>query len=427
MEEKFKKQLCLMPETHNRLNQAFVLFQGIKDNYHDELLFTSNLNNIIQALRNVTFVMQKELAHTEGFENWYKKKQDEMREDKYLRWSVKARNHVVKEGDLKKFSYTKVRLKNHFDTELFGDRLDHKISLGHIADWFRQKVKIPKEIKDYAIIEAERIWIIEDFPESEVIDIIIYCFGLLTNLVYLAHEEVLGINSLACEKNTYVSADEDYMVKLHNTIAEGRINQISYSSGAIMTRSSLRITLAEDSFNEVYKRYSKLEAILELSKVEAGDLPFNKIPYHIETAKHFLEVDGSIMPTVFLYFTDKPPIIQALGFSRPTDRYLIAEDIAKKITETQCAAVVLVTETWHGKMPKNGEKYIPASVQKAGESISVFASSPKRLDRYSVEILRDKNNKSIIGEENHSKNMNPDNVPFFNRIYDVWADVEWAK
>lgn len=48
---------CSLPETHNRLNQTFVLFQNIKNNYHEELEFTSDLNNIIQALRNVTFVI----------------------------------------------------------------------------------------------------------------------------------------------------------------------------------------------------------------------------------------------------------------------------------------------------------------------------------------------------------------------------------
>ena len=198
--KKAPKIECSIPETHNRLNQAFVLFQNIKDNYHEELEFTTHLNNVIQALRNITFVLQKELAHSDGFEEWYETKQDEMREDESLKWLVNARNYIVKEGDLKKFSYTKVRVKDHYNAELFAAKLDAEIPMEFVAEWFRQKTKMSEEIKEQSIIEAERIWIVEDFPKAEIIDVLIYCFGSLTNLVYLAHEQVQGTNALLCKK-----------------------------------------------------------------------------------------------------------------------------------------------------------------------------------------------------------------------------------
>lgn len=419
---------CPLPETHNRLNQTFVLFQNIKNNYHEELEFTSHLNNIIQALRNITFVMQKELAHSNGFEEWYEKQQNKMREDEILKWLVNARNHVVKEGDLKKFSYTKVRLKDHYDRELFAAKLDAEIPMEFVAEWFREKTKIPEEIKEQSIIEAERIWIVEDFPKAEIVDVLIYCFGVLTNLVYLAHEQVQGTNALLCKKNKHVSAEEDYMEKLHNTITQGRIVRILYSSGEFMTQMSTEMYRpTEESMEATKKRYPKTKQLAELSKEEVGDIPFSKIPYHVETAKHFMEVDGSILPAVFLYFSDKPPVIKFLGMSRPADRYVMFESIAEQVAETRCTAVVTISEFWRGDMPKEGEKYVPASTQRKGEGIWVIAASPTRLDQYSIEVTRDENGKPVLGEECHDKNTDPKETPSFKRIYDVWEKAEWSK
>mgnify|MGYP001313222042 CR=1 FL=1 len=428
MEKKSEKIPCSLPETHNRLNQAFVLFQNIKDNYHEELEFTSHLNNIIQALRNVTFVLQKELAHTDGFNEWYQKQQKELKEDESLRWLVDARNYVVKEGDLKKCSYTKVRFKDHYERELFAAKLDPEIPMGFIADWFRQKVKIPDEIKDHSIIEAERIWIVEDFPKAEVVDVLIYCFGVLTNLVYLAHEQVRHTNALLCEKNKHVNVDEDYMVKLHNTVAQGRIVRILYSSGEVMTEVSTTIYRpSKKSLKIAEERYSKLKEIVESTKNEVGEIPFSKIPFHVEMAKYTMEVDGSILPAVFLYFPNKPPIIEFLGMSRPADRYLIFERIAEKVAETRCTALVTISEFWRGVMPKPGEKYVPASIQKKGEGIGIIAASPTRLDQYTVKILRDTEGKPILGKEDHNKDMNSDDMPSFKRIYDVWKTADWVE
>lgn len=428
MEEATEKVSCSIPETHNRLNQAFVLFQNIKDNYHKELEFTSHLNNIIQALRNVTFVLQKESAHTNGFKEWYTKHQDEMKEDESLRWLVDARNYVVKEGDIKKYSYTKVRLKDHYDKELFAAKLNPDISMDFVADLFRQKVKIPDEIKDHSIIEAERVWIVEDFPKVEVVDLLIYCFGILTNLVYLAHEQVQNTNSLLCEKNKHVNVNEDYMVKLHNTVAQGRIVRILYGSGEFMSEmSTMMHRPTEEGMEKAKKRYSKTEQLIELSKNEIGEIPFSKIPYHAESAKHFIGVDGSILPVAFLYFHDKPPVMQFLGMSRPADRYLMFERIAEKVAETRCTAVITVSEFWRGDLPKPGEKFIPASTQKKGEGIWVIAASPKRMDQYSIEITRDKDGNPVLGKENHEKNTNPEETPSFKRIYDVWKTADWAK
>ena len=218
------------------------------------------------------------------------------------------------------------------------------------------------------------------------------------------------------------------MEKLHNDITLGRIVRILYSSGEFMKQMSTEMYRPnEETMEAAKKRYSKTKQLTELIKEAVGDIPFSKIPYHVETAKHFMEVDGSLLPAVFLYFQDKPPIVKFLGMSRPADRYLMFELIAEQVAETRCTAVVSISEFWRGDLPKKGEKYIPASTQRKGEGIWVIAASPTRLDQYSVEVTRDEDGKPVLGEERHDKNTDPKETPSFKRIYHVWKNADWAK
>ena len=78
--------------------------------YSDPDRFTGHLNAVIQGLRNVTWVLQKELKQKEGFEDWYRSRQDAMKADPRIRWLVSARNRIEKQGDLETKSTAHVRV-----------------------------------------------------------------------------------------------------------------------------------------------------------------------------------------------------------------------------------------------------------------------------------------------------------------------------
>jgi hypothetical protein len=65
--------------------------------YHDPAPFRYAMNAFLQALRSVTFRLQKSLAHENGFTEWYSERQESMRQDKLLRSFVEGRNIVVKQ------------------------------------------------------------------------------------------------------------------------------------------------------------------------------------------------------------------------------------------------------------------------------------------------------------------------------------------
>lgn len=56
------------------------------------------LEAFVSTLRSATFALQKALLHYEGFRQWYRLKQEEMKGDSKLQWIVQLRNVVEKEG-----------------------------------------------------------------------------------------------------------------------------------------------------------------------------------------------------------------------------------------------------------------------------------------------------------------------------------------
>ena len=62
---------CPLPKTHRRLVEAHLLWHQTLAQYQQPELFQANLNATIQALRNITFILQSEKHSFDQFEGWY--------------------------------------------------------------------------------------------------------------------------------------------------------------------------------------------------------------------------------------------------------------------------------------------------------------------------------------------------------------------
>ena len=60
---------CPIPKTHRRLVEAHLLWHQALEHYQQPELFQANLNATIQALRNITFVLQSEKNLFSQFED----------------------------------------------------------------------------------------------------------------------------------------------------------------------------------------------------------------------------------------------------------------------------------------------------------------------------------------------------------------------
>jgi len=68
-------------------------------------LFIANLNSFISLARSITNIMQKEFHNVPEFDEWYAIKQEEMRNDKDMKFFVELRNESLKEKSVGKIVY----------------------------------------------------------------------------------------------------------------------------------------------------------------------------------------------------------------------------------------------------------------------------------------------------------------------------------
>jgi len=83
-------------EKMDRVFYEYDLIKKKKDGFN-HVVFKHHLDNCIVLCRSVTFVMQKTLRHKPGFLDWYKIKQEEMKQKNFDLF-VKRRNKIEKEG-----------------------------------------------------------------------------------------------------------------------------------------------------------------------------------------------------------------------------------------------------------------------------------------------------------------------------------------
>jgi hypothetical protein len=149
-----------------------VLWHQSLEQYHQPDLFQANLNATIQALRNITFILQSEKHSFTQFEDWYKRWQERIKADPILRWLKEARNTVVKQGELETSSMAVVKLVAWKDDVLV-------------------ETSIPPETPPSLILRNiplfERRWSVTDLGGLEILGALAQAYGLLSDLVLDAH------------------------------------------------------------------------------------------------------------------------------------------------------------------------------------------------------------------------------------------------
>jgi hypothetical protein len=84
--------------THRRLKHAHLLWHQCLDAYHDPEQFLADLNATIEALRYITFVVQKEKSAFKDFDAWSKPRQEILKADSMAKWLNEARVTIVTRG-----------------------------------------------------------------------------------------------------------------------------------------------------------------------------------------------------------------------------------------------------------------------------------------------------------------------------------------
>jgi hypothetical protein len=188
---------CPIPSTHDKLNEAQHFFDQILRNYHRPWEFQFSLNAFVQAVRNITWMLQSEEHKPAGFDEWYEQQQAAMKASALLRRFVEARNIIVKRSSLTSKSSARVglfrgramKLAIIRDLPPFVDT--YKVLANAAADGMQLVDKEHTAIGEQ--IGVERTWIVDELGDGEAATHCLEALNFMGELVASAHR-LVGVN-----------------------------------------------------------------------------------------------------------------------------------------------------------------------------------------------------------------------------------------
>ena len=210
---------CPIPDSHQKFEEAAYFLGKCAELYHVPSEFQFNLNAFIQALRNITFILQSEPNRPAGFASWYESKQVEMKNNHLLRRFVQARNIVVKQSSLKAQS---TALSGVFRGRRCKVGMRHPVPLFAPSAWILERLKAnvgffldEAHSQPWEQFGVMRTWVVEEIGESEVLGLGLQALNSIGAVLVEAHR-LLGadVDSTELELDmigtqTFLESDAD--------------------------------------------------------------------------------------------------------------------------------------------------------------------------------------------------------------------------
>jgi hypothetical protein len=163
------------------------------DHYHQPDPFRYSLSAFLQAARNVTFALQKELSGSSGFEEFWEERQTEMKADSDLRLLNDARVIVVHKGSLVPSSSMFIGHFKYGRPSLgFGHMPLHPMmesiaALAH-ARHHLQSWEHPHRLDSGEEFGLQRKWALREAPEKELVQFSITSLSRIGAVFSKAHD-----------------------------------------------------------------------------------------------------------------------------------------------------------------------------------------------------------------------------------------------
>lgn len=402
-----EKGKCPIPQTHSRLLEAHIHWHDVVENYHNPAMFNMYLNTCIQSLRNITFIMQSEKKNIPNFDEWYQRKQAEMRLDIYMKWLNDARTEVVKRGDLEKESVALVSFRNWLDYPLGEMSIPPCIPVEDCAALIGGTFKeLPKGMGD-VVLCVERRWVISELPEYDVVEILARGFGYLNRLIMDAHFQC-GINITNNKLDVYGRP------KCMASFKNERFAHYSITNNAVIR---VEFEPSKDPMvpiSKVIEHYGKEN--IPINNDNSGDI-YRHAESMMEMGKVILKKDKQHGGIVFIYVPDAPIVVCQCNPPDRDTKYIMYREIASIVEQKGASGVIFISEVWLLDMDEyDGSRISESEHRKEGLAVHVLTKNgPFR--EYMTPFSRDENGEIVIGETRVSE----DGTTYFIKpIYDVW-------
>jgi hypothetical protein len=366
---------CPIPNTHSRLEQAHRLWHQMLENYDDPEGFRANLNSTIEALRNVTFMLQKEESAVPGFDAWYAERQAEMKADVIMKWLQNARTTVVHKSDLKTQSTAHAAIHNNLTQARFVVEAPPLAATPVVARSIATKLPEPfASSRQNLVLSVERRWSVPELPDRELLDALAYAYGMLSQIVRAAHERVGAPYDQRSPHDEPVTVPDGRLPCMITT-AEDRTARVTLADYQPLILKTEDAQYDPSMGEKAAKRYSLTDSDM-LRAFPDDPLAFaqNLIP----VAKRMLAKDKYHNRLAFLHTPSGWRIVELNAQDRP-GKYALAQLLAQMVRRYQADAVVEIGEAWMSPLRELNDKRMPEHAPGRQEALIVSVASSQGL------------------------------------------------
>lgn len=411
-----EQQIKLTTAITRRIKEAEKFWNQACNDYVDLDEFLSSLNALIQALRNITFILQSNKECISDFDQWYEDQRIIMRENKLLKWLHDARTTVVHQADLKLNSTAQVSIVNWVDNILGEFDVDpltktEDIIIGLPSELVKEIIKKSRE----PALKIERRWVADSLPQYEILNALAGCYLDIKGIIKSAYQKA-GVDHqsteamLNCEKNSFILAKK--------VPDQNRAVFVDLKSGSRLKFISAPLDTTKEIRDKNAKCYGRKEDIPMISGKRSD--PFSCLDAFFAIAKKTLEVDGFHNPMIHL-FTDNEGM-ESIGIPTEdkTQQYLMMRRIADVIHEKNKKGAILITEEWISTAKySEKEKIWPADDPNKLEALGVTAIRNDGEYETRIQIFhKDVNGKIIFDDLEVSRNLS--NAFWLRPILEAW-------
>jgi len=395
---------CIFNNVEKRWLDSWDLWVNCAENYYNPESFRLNLNNCIQTLRSITWLLQKSKNSIPDFNEWYKKQQSQMINDNILKWLKNSRNKIVKQGDLTLHSKAKIAIvTNWLEPPSLEIDIPPFTKTSDFVKVISKKITIKPSYFE-SILKIERKWVDSELPETELLEGLAHSFKFLTEILSDAHKSL--INDKYVEKCSWYHLYNSQK----NEIFEGMNSFDWYRTSWFNLKNNEFIDIQEIPINKnlsskkLKERYSNCMSSLKKFK-EAKNFD-GEVKIFFEMAKGVLKKDGHHSPIAIIGYPNKSKKIYSLVFRDKTEKILVINKISNTLKNTGAINIILISESW--MYFKDKAKYTKKGIEFTDrkEVLSVSALNIKGNEFHYDVIFEKKDNKIFINEDSEGKFTN---------------------
>lgn len=347
---------CPIVASHRRLREAHRHWHDALRGYGELDVMRTYVNGTLQALRNVTFVLQGAKRHLPEFDNWYGPWQNTLKSDPVMQWAVDARNHVTKSGDFMARSSARVSLVGSMDGPLIMEveALPSIPDRALAAQLMRRLSPTPSLLKS-GMISVERRWVDVNLPQVEVLEALGHVFSRLAAILHDCHlamgkaEPSPWLSPAPVIGTTSANLGKPFFPPCMILPENARTSWIRMRDGA---RVSIRA--APMQFNPVtakiaedHYRGTGEEMIRSVALAKGMQQRVERLWL---LAKYLMEKDGFYAPTAWLIRGDEVVWFSLLEIPENSSKHLIWDLVHREAVRRAATEVIVVSERWKSSL-----------------------------------------------------------------------------